>query len=158
MKKTLLAFLVGTVIGFALGTVNWKSLVPFSGSTYGVASPNLESYGLSGFGLAEPPEFSSKQFFFRTGFTDVGEYWSFVLPPGLAREFVDSYAKRQTLTRVPATSDFPDWINRHHDHDAWKQEYWFNEFEDLSEIYYRQYLFLGYSEEKNRIYLMNWND
>lgn len=74
-KKTLLlAFLVGAVLGFALGTVKWKSLVPFSGCSYGVACPSLESYGLSGFGLFEPPEFSSKQFFFRTGFTDVVEY------------------------------------------------------------------------------------
>jgi hypothetical protein len=162
MKKVLLGLLIGLSVGLPFGFLvgnKWESLKPSNWCTHGASAPDIESYGLSGFCMSAPPEFSSRHFFFRTGFGDVDEYWSFELPPDRAREFLDDYVKRSQLPSIPATSEFPDWIRDPGcDHEDWNPQLWFERFEDLSEIYHVKYHFVGYSQEKNRIYLMNWND
>ncbi len=157
MKRLLLGILIGIGICFPLWTVDWKACMPFADCTYGVSPHSLDSYDLSHFNV-EIPKFSSEHFLFRDGFGDVDEYWSFVLPPDLARKFVDSHVDRMRLPRVDDMSGIEECVLGGCEHEDWSGEYWFDRFEDLTEIYYEKYYFCGYSEKKNRIYLMNWND
>ncbi|MCD4728951.1 MAG: hypothetical protein K8R46_14940 [Pirellulales bacterium] len=158
----LAGFLTGLVVGLILSAVDWEAILPFSDTTYGIASPDIEeSYDLMHF-RTNVPKFSSGHFFFRTGFGDVDEYWSFVLPPERARAFLDSYVKKNALPTISRNTNFPAYIsiriNGSYDHKDWRSDLWFDSLADLSEVYYKKYLFCGYSAEKNRIYLMNWND
>jgi hypothetical protein len=156
MKKLLAGFLVGLIVGLVLSAVNWKAFLLFSNCTYGVASPDIEP-NISHF-RTKVPQFSSNHFFFREGFMDVDEYWSFELPPELARVFLDSYVKMNSLQAISQNSDLPDWIKRSSNHKDWRSDLWFKSYADLSKVYYKKYLFCGYDAKKNRIYLMNWND
>lgn len=100
----------------------------------------------------------SEHYYFRHGFADVDEYWSFCLPPERAEEFLHEYAK---LNRLPPGSNaqtFPHPILGATDCEAWVGRYWFRSFGELDRLYYRKYLFCGYSAKRHRIYLSNWND
>jgi hypothetical protein len=157
MKKVVLGLSIGLLLGIVLARFDWGTLLPFSNTTYGISCPDLQSYELHYFGTEIPP-FSSRHFFFRSGFGDVDEYWSFVLPPDQARDFIDTYITENNL--LPATSEtaFPSGVDITYEHEDWKRDLWFTSFSDLSEIYLAEGLFCAYSQEKNRVYLMNWNE
>ena len=110
------------------------------------------------FGLNVLPEYSSQHYYFRSGFTDVDEYLSFQLPPELAREFIAEYVRDTQIPKSTNYSQIPEWVLGRITHEGWDSKYWFSSFDQLDEIYYMKYRFCGYSKERNRIYLMNWND
>jgi hypothetical protein len=115
--------------------------------------PDLTHFRIQGF-----PEHSSKHYFFRSGFTDVNEYWSFQLPPDQAGSFIKTYVSANQIPALSDTSAIPEWVLGNIRHERWDHRYWFTSFEQLDEIYYQKYLFCGYSRKAKRIYLMNWND
>jgi hypothetical protein len=158
MKKLLLGLFMGVIVGLFFGTVEWKrAFNPFSTAIWGISPPDIESH-ISNF-HTKCPQFSSSHFFFRAGGPDVDEYWSFVLPPDQARVFLDSYIKKNSLLAISQNNDLPIWITQSYkDHKDWRSDLWYNSLADLSEAYTTKGLFCGYSAEKNRIYLINWDD
>ena len=143
------------IIGIFLGHYPWgKLLIDFKPK---VITPTLPK-SITHFGLSELPKYSSRHYFFKIGFQDVTEYWSFVLPPKLAEAFILNYTKEIKKSKNNAIKEIPKFIIGMPKQDKWNQEYWFSSFEDLDEIYYQRYFFCGYSKKANRIYLVNWND
>jgi hypothetical protein len=156
MKKLLICFLVGLalLIGFAIGDRSWQRLQIFEALVIIQEQPSeIACFRTDGI-----PAYSSKHYFFKHGFTDIDEYWSFQLPPDRARNFITKYVQANQLKVIKDTSRLPKWILGQIRHGKWDNRYWFSSFNQLDEIYYKKYLFCGYSIEKNRIYLMNWND
>ncbi|WP_417745560.1 hypothetical protein [Rosistilla oblonga] len=154
-RLVLLFVCLAFAAGFILGDRPWERIRERFGPF--VISPKLPRE-LYHFHLEEIPEFSSDHFFFRDGFTDVDEYWSFCLAPDLAEAFLKAYVEKSQLTVVEDTNDIPDWVLGVKEQDEWDGRYWFSDYRELDQIYYKKYLFCGYSADRNRLYLMNWND
>ena len=104
------------------------------------------------------PPFSSRHFYYESGFTDLDCFWSFELPPDLARQFLNDHPTGRLLVSPNDRSKIRSCVKGRQIPEELRAEYWFNSFSDLDKVYYREFYFCGYSSEKNRIYLMNWND
>lgn len=157
MKKRLIYLMMPIllIIGVFIGHYPWENLlIDFKSK---VITPNLPT-NITHFGLSELPEYSSKHYFFKIGFQDVTEYWSFVLPPKLAEAFILKSIKEMHTSKNNDPKEIPKFIIGMPKQEKWHQEYWFSSLDDLNEIYYRKYFFCGYSKKTNRIYLVNWND
>jgi len=158
MKKTLALLLIGCVFvaGFVLGDRSWKRMRLFSPVVIQPQplSPDCPTH----FQLAEVPPFSSDHYYFRVGYSDVDEYWSFCLPPEQAKAFLATYVDRLNLPRARDPGAIPDFVLGSTGQPEWDDRYWFSGFGELDQVYYRRFLFCGYSADRNRVYLMNWND
>lgn len=158
LKKTLVVLLIVSVFvaGFVLGDRSWDRLRI---SKPVVIKPDTPvSDELSHFMLAEVPPFSSEHYYFREGYPDVQEYWSFCLPPEQAKAFLTAYVDRAKLPLVEDPSEIPDFVLGSKGLQEWDNRYWFNGFDELDQVYYKRFLFCGYSADRNRLYLMNWNE
>lgn len=111
------------------------------------------------------PEGSSQHYFYRDGFTDTDEFWSFKLPPDQMEGFIRDYVSRH---RIPKASEkLPSAVTRalrpsFQKCEKWEAEYWFEDFADLDAMYAETAEggigeFAAYSKKNGRVYLMNWN-
>lgn len=163
MAKVLGGFIVGILIGAIVGvgigwSIDWRTVRPFGMWSYGVSSPDLKKLDLMHFQLADAPKYSSRHFFFRNGGPDCIEYWAFDLPPEQAREFIDEYVDRCDLEST-AEGELPITTSFICDgHEDWREDLWIGDRNELSETYASGTQFCGYDEEKNRVYLMNWDE
>jgi len=157
MKKALVGLFVSGAFaaGCILGDRPWERMQRLFRPV--VIVPKLPD-SLHHFQLTEIPAFSSNHYFFREGFGDVDEYWSFCLPPDRAEEFLKAYVETNNLPLVEDTSEIPDWVLGMTEQDEWDSRYWFSAYRELDQIYYKRFLFCGYSADRNRLYLMNWNE
>jgi hypothetical protein len=159
MKKpliVLLLFVCVFVAGFILGDRSWERMRLFPAVV--VKPQALMPDYLSHFLLAETPPFSSDHYYFREGFTDVNEYWSFCLPPEQAKAFLSSYTARATLPLAENPGEIPNLVLGPKGQSEWDDRYWFHDFDQLDQVYYKRLLFCGYSTDRNRLYLMNWDE
>ena len=157
MKKVHIILLVvlAFAVGFVLGDRSWLRMRFSFGAT--VITPRLPD-SLDHFRVSGIPAFSSQHYFYREGFGDVDECWSFCLPPEYAKKFLAAYTKKTGMPLIEDTSDIPDWVIEITEQDTWDGRYWFSAYSEFDQIYYKDHLFCGYSADKNRIYMMNWND
>ena len=155
MKKSLVILLVGCTfaMGVIVGDRSWERLRIFAPVVIVSRVPSEVHH----FRLAAVPPFSSDHYYFRDGFADVDEYWSFRLPPEQAESFLASYVQQNHLSRLEETKELPMWILGA-SKSEWDEGYWFGDFEELDEVYYKEFLFCGYSAKRGRVYLMNWNE
>jgi hypothetical protein len=158
MKKPLIVLLIVCVFvaGFVLGDRSWERMRLFRPVV--VTPQTLMPDHLSHFLLAEIPPFSSDHYYFREGFTDVNEYWSFCLPPEQVKSFLSSYTERAKLPLAEDSNEIPDFVLGPKGQSEWDNRYWFRDFGQLDQVYYKRFLFCGYSADRNRLYLMNWNE
>ena len=158
MKKILVLLLIGCVFvtGFILGDRSWERMQLFAPVV--IKPQTLTSDHLSHFLIAEIPPFSSDHYYFREGFPDVNEYWSFCLPPEQVKEFLAAYIERAKLPLIKDPSEIPEFVLGMPGQQEWDNRYWFRGFDELDQVYYERSLFCGYSANRNRLYLMNWDE
>ena len=108
MKKSLVILLVGCTfaMGVIVGDRSWERLRIFAPVVIVSQVPSEVHH----FRLAAVPPFSSDHYYFRDGFADVDEYWSFRLPPEQAESFLASYVQQNHLSRLEETKELPMWI------------------------------------------------
>jgi len=155
MKKSLVILLVGCTfaMGVIVGDRSWERLRIFAPVVIVSQVPSEVHH----FRLAAVPPFSSDHYYFRDGFADVDEYWSFCLPLAEAQTFLTEYVQQNRLPQMTDMSGLPEWILGAKSPE-WDDRYWFSGFDELDQVYYEKSLFCGYSVERERLYLMNWNE
>lgn len=155
MKKPLVILIVSCAfaVGIIVGDRSWERMRIFAPV---VIVPRVPSE-INHFRIGELPSASSDHYFFRDGFTDVEEYWSFCLPPTEVEAFLTAYVQRNRLPQMTDTSELPKWILGARSPE-WDDRYWFAGFDELDQVYYEEFLFCGYSAKRHRVYLMNWNE
>jgi len=158
MKKILFPLTLGCVFvaGFMLGDRSWKRIQLFAPVVINPQALKLEH--LSHFLLTEVPPFSSRHYYYCEGYPDTNEFWSFCLPPERVEAFLDTYIERAELSLVEDPSEIPEFVLGMPRQQEWDDRYWFHGFDELDRVYFNRSHFCGYSKNRNRLYLANWDD
>ena len=167
-SKFFLGFLAG-VFSTLLVMLAWTIFTFLSNFSLDVGHTPIEPY-LGHFytgGKTKVPAGSSYHYFFRDGFGDTVEFWSFNLPPDKMESFVSDYVAKNHISRITdkdklsTLSTYSLAVGKAEPHGNWRPEYWFSSLKDLDKIYCsendRRGDFATYSKEKGRVYLMNCN-
>ena len=170
MKKA--PFFAGIVVGIVLAlVVGFFCALPYIAKhafrcVY-VHAPVESHLGYFGYGRDNAlPEGSTEHYFFREGFGDVDEFWSFRLPPDRIEDFIGEYVLKHRIPKagsdLPSTVINPALPQFAESFEEWQPEYWFDDIADLDEMYlkldeWEAGEFAAYSKKNGRVYLMNWN-